>query len=101
MNTTDDDLWPQDIPPGCVPERLAEDMRELRRLSREQPPGLHAMGDLIYARTATGSLGDRDMARAARLTEDELAAMVEEWRAADEQCAANRTAEQLARHGLR
>ena len=98
---TDDELWPRDIPPGCIPDRMAEDLQELRRLSLEQPPGLNAMGDLIYARRASNSLSDRDMARAARLTEAGFAALVEEWDAAEQQCAENRTAEHLSRHSLR
>jgi hypothetical protein len=75
-----DELRPTWTPERCDCEGQAEDLSELRRLSEEGAPGRHMLGERMLALRMHPTLSLEDMARAARLTvEDVRAIVLERW----------------------
>ena len=92
-------LWPTRQPhPGCIPEAEAEAMRELRTFSREGRE--HELGELLLALAARWSLSFEDMVIATERSPEEVARIIETFRAHDEYCRINAAEERVRRHAL-
>lgn len=100
MSTTAESLRPTRTPHGCDPDRQAEDMRTLRRLSGEGFNGAHELGELLLALDQYPTLCRHDMAVATGRDELEIARIIEEFRSAEIRCKRNATAEHLRRHSM-
>ena len=91
-----DDLIPTRLPrPGSVPGFEAEEMRFLRKLSREGR--MNELGYKLVALAFHDSLSLRDMAGSTERTEAQVRQIITEFHAHEELCRRNAVQERLRR----
>lgn len=93
-----DHLWPTYTPRGCLADRQAESMRELRQLRLEGRSGAHLLGERAVALRLHDSLSVHDIARAALMSEEDVQALIAERRAYDAFCKRRSAEDRVRRH---
>ncbi len=92
------DLRPTWTPPGCVYALQVESMCELHQHASEGLPGRHMLGERLVALAMGPSLSRGDMARAAEMTEAQVAELIAERIAHHAYCDSRAAEQRVARH---